>query len=191
LLARVQVTEGPDAGKLALLDFGLVAEIPPQDRAAMVSATIHLVSHAGALDVDGLPWCTLLDAGSKRSAYQARGLVCFAWYSRSYFFISKRGLAVATATYVHFTRLFPAPMPTVSCIFRNPHQPHQANRNWAALIDDFIDLEFLPKDANRAVIVPVMERVLGPYLRGGGAKAFNFQALSQDLLTTTLEIPFR
>jgi predicted unusual protein kinase regulating ubiquinone biosynthesis (AarF/ABC1/UbiB family) len=39
----VQVTEGPDAGKLALLDFGLVAEIPPQDRAAMVSATIHLV----------------------------------------------------------------------------------------------------------------------------------------------------
>jgi predicted unusual protein kinase regulating ubiquinone biosynthesis (AarF/ABC1/UbiB family) len=42
----------------------------------------------------------------------------------------------------------------------------------------------------RAVIVPVMERVLGPYLRGGGAKAFNFQALSQDLLTTTMEIPF-
>lgn len=38
------MTEGPDAGKLALLDFGLVAEIPAQDRAAMVSATIHLVS---------------------------------------------------------------------------------------------------------------------------------------------------
>ncbi len=35
-----------------------------------------------------------------------------------------------------------------------------------------------------------MERVLGPYLRGGGAKAFNFSALSQDLLMTTLEIPF-
>jgi hypothetical protein len=44
---------------------------------------------------------------------------------------------------------------------------------------------------HRAVIIPVMERVLGPYLRGGGAKAFNFQALSQDLLTTTMEIPFR
>jgi hypothetical protein len=25
----------------------------------------------------------------------------------------------------------------------------------------------------------VMDRVLSPYLRGGGAKAFNFQALSQ------------
>lgn len=62
----LQVTEGPDAGKLALLDFGLVAEIPAQDRAAMVSATIHL-----------------------------------------------------------------------------------ANRNWSALVDDFIDLEFLPTDANR------------------------------------------
>jgi hypothetical protein len=48
---------------------------------------------------------------------------------------------------------------------------------------------FVP--VHRAVIVPVMERVLGPYLRGGGAKAFNFQALSQDLLTTTMEIPFR
>lgn len=32
------------------------------------------------------------------------------------------------------------------------------------------------------LIIPVMDRVLGPYLRGGGAKAFNFQALSTDLL---------
>jgi predicted unusual protein kinase regulating ubiquinone biosynthesis (AarF/ABC1/UbiB family) len=38
------VTEGPDAGKLALLDFGLVAEIPVEDREAMVSATIHLAN---------------------------------------------------------------------------------------------------------------------------------------------------
>lgn len=32
--------------------------------------------------------------------------------------------------------------------------------------------------------------MLSPYLRGGGAAAFNFQALSQDLLAATLEIPF-
>jgi predicted unusual protein kinase regulating ubiquinone biosynthesis (AarF/ABC1/UbiB family) len=38
------VTEGPHEGKLALLDFGLVAEIPPEDREAMVSATIHLAN---------------------------------------------------------------------------------------------------------------------------------------------------
>lgn len=103
----LKITEGPNAGKLALLDFGLVAEIPPADREAMVSATIHL-----------------------------------------------------------------------------------ANRDWDSLIDDFAALGFLPPDCDRGLIIPVMERVLGPYLRGGGAKAFNFQALSSDLLAATLEIPF-
>jgi hypothetical protein len=103
----LKVTEGPHAGKLALLDFGLVAEIPTADREAMVSATIHL-----------------------------------------------------------------------------------ANRDWDALIDDFVALGFLPRGCDRGLIIPVMDRVLGPYLRGGGAKAFNFQALSTDLLSATLEIPF-
>ena len=28
----LKVTEGPNAGKLALLDLGLVAEVPPADR---------------------------------------------------------------------------------------------------------------------------------------------------------------
>jgi len=88
----LKVTEGEHAGKLCLLDFGLVAEVPPADREAMVSATIHL-----------------------------------------------------------------------------------ANRDWPALIDDFVALEFLPANCDRGVIIPVMERVLGPYLRGGGAKSFNFQ----------------
>ena len=90
------INSGPNAGKLALLDFGLVAEIPSEDREAMVSATIHL-----------------------------------------------------------------------------------ANRDWDALITDFVSLGFLPADCDRGLITPVMERVLGPYLRGGGAKAFNFSALSQ------------
>ncbi|PSC74696.1 alanine-glyoxylate transaminase [Micractinium conductrix] len=103
----LKVTEGPHAGKLALIDFGLVAEIPAADREAMVSATIHL-----------------------------------------------------------------------------------ANSDWDSLIDDFVALGFLPAGCDRGLIIPVMERVLGPYLRGGGAKAFNFQALSTDLLSATLEIPF-
>ena len=64
---------------------------------------------------------------------------------------------------------------------------HLANRDWDALIDDFIALNFLPQDADRALILPVMERVLSPYLRGGGAKSFNFQALSQVQLT--LNVP--
>ena len=49
----------------------------------------------------------------------------------------------------------------------------------SALIDDFIALGFLPAGCDRALIIPVMDRVLSPYLRGGGAAAFNFQALSQ------------
>ena len=88
----MKVTEGPNAGKLALLDFGLVAEVPKADREAMVSATLHL-----------------------------------------------------------------------------------GNRDWDALIDDFIALGFLPADSDRGRIIPVMDKVLSPYLRGGGAKAFNFQ----------------
>lgn len=94
----LRVSEGPHKGKLALLDFGLVAEIPAPDREAMVSAVIHL-----------------------------------------------------------------------------------ANKDWDALIDDFISLNFLPQNCDRALIIPVMDRVLSPYLRGGGAAAFNFQALSQVL----------
>ena len=43
---RVQVTEGPHAGRLALIDFGLVAEVPAPDRAAMLSATIHVANGA-------------------------------------------------------------------------------------------------------------------------------------------------
>ena len=96
--AHMQVTEGPNAGKLALLDFGLVAEVPAADREAMVSATIHL-----------------------------------------------------------------------------------GNRDWNALIDDFIALGFLPPASDRGRIIPVMDTVLSPYLRGGGAKAFNFQVSSADL----------
>jgi predicted unusual protein kinase regulating ubiquinone biosynthesis (AarF/ABC1/UbiB family) len=92
----LKITEGSDHGKLALLDFGLVAEIPAKDRDVMVSATIHL-----------------------------------------------------------------------------------ANKDWDALISDFVALGFLPKNPDRGLIVPVMDRVLSPYLRGGGAKSFNFQALSQ------------
>jgi hypothetical protein len=53
---------------------------------------------------------------------------------------------------------------------------HYVNpQDWNALISDFVALGFLPANCDRGVIIPVMERVLGPYLRGGGAKAFNFQ----------------
>jgi hypothetical protein len=107
----MQVTEGPDAGKLALLDFGLVAEIPPADRAAMVSATIHLVSAA-------FDWCSCVCVREALARGAGRPDAC------------RR----------------PAPHALPRC-----HPPAQANRNWSALVDDFVDLEFLPADANRCV----------------------------------------
>lgn len=38
--------------------------------------------------------------------------------------------------------------------------------------------------------VQLLCRVLGPYLNGGGAKSLDFQSLSQDLIRTSMQIPF-
>lgn len=38
--------------------------------------------------------------------------------------------------------------------------------------------------------VHLLCRVLGPYLKGGGAKSLDFQSLSQDLIRTSMQIPF-
>eukprot|EP00439_Symbiodinium_sp_Y106_P004801 s5089_g1.t1 len=38
----LKITEGPDAGKLCLLDFGLVAQVPREDRELIISAVVHL-----------------------------------------------------------------------------------------------------------------------------------------------------
>ncbi|CAE7471114.1 unnamed protein product, partial [Symbiodinium sp. KB8] len=95
----LKITEGPDAGKLCLLDFGLVAQVPREDRELIISAVVHL-----------------------------------------------------------------------------------GTQNWEALIADFQQLRFLAEDVDQAALVPILQRVLGPYLKGGGAQAFknaNFQALTQ------------
>lgn len=87
---------------------------------------------------------------------------------------------------------------------------HLANRDWAALVDDFIELEVLPKDANRPVVVPLMDKALSPYVAGGGAQKFQervlenygisqddarasvggFQAMTQDALSVLNDVPF-
>eukprot|EP00933_Yihiella_yeosuensis_P047587 TRINITY_DN4343_c6_g1_i1.p1 TRINITY_DN4343_c6_g1~~TRINITY_DN4343_c6_g1_i1.p1 ORF type:complete len:874 (-),score=166.46 TRINITY_DN4343_c6_g1_i1:116-2737(-) len=106
----LKITEGPDAGKLCLLDFGLVAEVPKNDRNVIVSAVVHL-----------------------------------------------------------------------------------GTQNWEGLIDDFVMLGFLAKDVDRGSLIPILQRVLRPYLKGGGAQSMknaNFQALTQDLLKVNLEVRF-
>mmetsp|Transcript_2976 Transcript_2976/g.5815 ORF Transcript_2976/g.5815 Transcript_2976/m.5815 type:complete len:874 (-) Transcript_2976:290-2911(-) len=84
---------------------------------------------------------------------------------------------------------------------------HLANKDYAALVDDFISLKILPADCNRAKVVPLMDKALSPYVKGGGAKRYEeelkkmygfeesgavggFQAMTQDMLTVLNDIPF-
>ena len=86
---------------------------------------------------------------------------------------------------------------------------HLANKDYPALVDDFIDLKILPDDCDRAKVVPLMDKALSPYVKGGGAKKYEaelkkiynmdgsisstaggFQAMTQDLLTVLNDIPF-
>jgi len=87
---------------------------------------------------------------------------------------------------------------------------HLANKDYAALVDDFIRLEILPSDTNRAAVIPLMDKALSPYVKGGGAKKYEaelkkiygmeegsmqsqvggFQAMTQDALTVLEQIPF-
>ena len=87
---------------------------------------------------------------------------------------------------------------------------HLANKDYAALVDDFIRLKILPEDCNRPAIIPLMDKALSPYVKGGGAKMYEeelkkiygmeegslqsqvggFQAMTQDALTVLNDIPF-
>ena len=87
---------------------------------------------------------------------------------------------------------------------------HLANKDYASLVDDFIKLKILPEDSNRAAIIPLMDKALSPYVKGGGAKKYEeelkklygmedndmqstvggFQAMTQDALTVLNDIPF-
>eukprot|EP01035_Chromulina_nebulosa_P018089 gene18089-23737_t len=91
----------------------------------------------------------------------------------------------------------------ISCII------HLANNDYASLVDDFIQLEILPADCDRSLVVPLMNKALTPYVKGGGAQKYEeelkktygldgsfrgnaggFQAMTQDALTVMNDIPF-
>lgn len=88
---------------------------------------------------------------------------------------------------------------------------HLANKDYASLVDDFIKLQILPPQSDRAAIIPLMNKALSPYLSGGGAKNYEkellklygmedssnvqskmggFQAMTQDALTVLNDVPF-
>ena len=87
---------------------------------------------------------------------------------------------------------------------------HLANKDYPSLVDDFMNLKILPADSDRAAIIPLMDKALSPYVKGGGAKKYEeelkklygmedgsmqsqvggFQAMTQDALTVLNDIPF-
>ncbi|GAB5360019.1 hypothetical protein AAMO2058_000591400 [Amorphochlora amoebiformis] len=86
---------------------------------------------------------------------------------------------------------------------------HLANKDYPSLVDDFIGLNILPADCDRSKVVPLMDKALSPYVKGGGAKKYEeelrrmygmddtasgqiggFQAMTQDALTVLNDIPF-
>uniref|UniRef100_A0A7S1I4E1 ABC1 atypical kinase-like domain-containing protein n=1 Tax=Eutreptiella gymnastica TaxID=73025 RepID=A0A7S1I4E1_9EUGL len=86
---------------------------------------------------------------------------------------------------------------------------HLSNKDYKSLVDDFIKLQILPEDCNRAIVEPLMDKALTPYVKGGGAKVYEeelkkmygmdgsanatvggFQQMTNDVLTVLNDIPF-
>lgn len=68
---------------------------------------------------------------------------------------------------------------------------HLVNRDWKRVVDDFITLDFLPPTVDKSKVEPVLAAILDQALRGGGAKAINFQSLSSELAEVIFDFPFK
>lgn len=68
---------------------------------------------------------------------------------------------------------------------------HLIHRDYPAIVEDFVVLDFIPEGVNLDPIMPVLARVFDQALEGGGAKGINFQELAADLAQITFEYPFR
>eukprot|EP01025_Chloroclados_australasicus_P040545 TRINITY_DN423_c0_g2_i11.p2 TRINITY_DN423_c0_g2~~TRINITY_DN423_c0_g2_i11.p2 ORF type:complete len:776 (+),score=103.02 TRINITY_DN423_c0_g2_i11:149-2329(+) len=68
---------------------------------------------------------------------------------------------------------------------------HLIHRDYDAIVQDFVTLDFIPPNTNLKPILPVLAKVFDQALEGGGAKNFNFQELAADLAQITFDYPFR
>ena len=68
---------------------------------------------------------------------------------------------------------------------------HLIHRDYEAIVEDFVTLQFIPKGTNLSPILPVLANVFDQALEGGGAKNINFQELAADLGQITFDYPFR
>ena len=58
---------------------------------------------------------------------------------------------------------------------------HLVHRDYSAIGEDFVKLDFIPRGIDITPIVPALTRVFEAALAGGGAKSINFQDLAADL----------
>eukprot|EP00898_Chlorokybus_atmophyticus_P004347 jgi/Chlat1/4913/Chrsp31S04834 len=68
---------------------------------------------------------------------------------------------------------------------------HLMHRDYEAIVEDFVLLDFIPPGVNLQPIMPVLAKVFDQALAGGGAKSINFQELAADLAQITFDYPFR
>lgn len=68
---------------------------------------------------------------------------------------------------------------------------HLIHRDYEAIVEDFVTLDFIPPGTDLKPILPVLAKVFDQALEGGGAKNFNFQELAADLAQITFDYPFR
>jgi len=68
---------------------------------------------------------------------------------------------------------------------------HLYHRDYDAILDDFITLQFIPPGTDLKPIQPVLAKVFDQALQGGGAKSLNFNDLAADLAQVTFDYPFQ
>jgi len=68
---------------------------------------------------------------------------------------------------------------------------HLVHRDYDAIVEDFVTLDFIPPGTDLKPILPALARVFDQALEGGGAKSINFQELAADLAQITFDFPFR
>jgi aarF domain-containing kinase len=68
---------------------------------------------------------------------------------------------------------------------------HLIHRDYEKIGEDFVNLDFIPRDVDTTPIIPALARVFDAALAGGGAKSINFQELASDLAEITFKFPFQ
>merc|ERR1712176_208972 len=79
---------------------------------------------------------------------------------------------------------------------------HLSNKDYAKLTEDFVQLDILPEDCDRAKVLPLMDKALSPFIKGGGATKYKdeimktyegaggISSMTQDFVTVMNDIPF-